>query len=250
MNHRIQSIQIQIHKVDGSVEIFTQSEAGLADRILNEFQPARIFTREEIIIAGDNALISFPVHQVVRIDLVSEHLHHWILLPKGIVDAVELTESEFRTLLHNPELRDLWDQARAQETSMVNFLDLEMAGQKPLFLAMEVIIQAQAQPPVTTQSPLNVPTLCFRTRTGGIAALNLANLTRLAFFPGPQPVPAEAWPAHQANGSQPDRFAGNMRESVNGRQSLCCFPQNSRIRFTALRKNPNENESKMERKHQ
>jgi len=59
MNHPTQSLQIQIHKVDGPMEIFTQSEADLVNRIVNEFQPARIFTREKIIIADGNSLTSF-----------------------------------------------------------------------------------------------------------------------------------------------------------------------------------------------
>jgi hypothetical protein len=234
MNHPAQNLRIHIHKVDGSMETFTQSEADLVNGILNEFQPVRIFNQEKIIIAGNNSLTSFPVHQVVRIDLVSENLSHWIL-PPGIVDAVELTETEFRALLQNPELHDRWNQARTQETSVVTFLDLEMAGQKQLFLAMEVISETQAEPSATFPFPLSMPTLCFRMRTGGIAALNLVNLTRLTLFPGPQPAPAKAWPAHQANGSPPDRFAGDLRGSVAGKQPLPRFPQNHRTNFTPSR---------------
>ncbi len=249
MNHPTQNLQIYIHTVDGSIETFTQSEAGLMNRILNEFQPARIFNQEKIIIAGDNSLTSFPVHQIVRIDLVSENLSHWII-PQGIADAVELTETEFQALLQNPELHDRWGQARTQETSVVTFLDLEMAGQKQLFLAMEIAIEAQAEPPDAIPFLLTAPTLCFRMRTGGIAALNLANLTRLTFFPSPQPAPAAAWSAHEVNGSQGDRFAGDGHGSVDGKQLLSRFSQNNRTKFIPSKRNQNEDESKVEGKHQ
>ena len=114
MNHPTQGLQIRIQQ-DRMVPstTFTQSEANLVNNIVNEFQPTQLFNREKIIIAGDNALTSFPARQVVRIDLVSEPPFHWIL-PPGIVDAVELTETEFRALLQNPELGDRWDQARAR----------------------------------------------------------------------------------------------------------------------------------------
>ena len=230
------------------METFTQSETGMVNRILNEFQPARIFSREKIIIAGDNSLTSFPAHQVVRIDLVSEHLSHWII-PQGLVDAVELTETDFGALLQNPELHDRWNKPRTQETSVVTLLDLEMAGQKPLFLAMEVTVEAQLESPPAIPSLLTVPTLCFRMRNGGIAALNLANLMRITFSPGPHPTFAEMWPAHRVNGSQPDPFAKDLHGSTDGRP-FSRLPQNGRTSFTPSTRNQNENESQMEREHQ
>ena len=249
MNHPTQSLQIQIHKVDGPMEIFTQSEADLVNRIVNEFQPARIFTREKIIIADGNSLTSFPVSKLVRIDLVSGSSFHWILPPE-IVDAVELTETEFRTQVQNPELGDWWNQAQAQETSVVAFLDVEMTGQQPLFLALEVPLEPLVDRPEAILYPLypltTAPTLCFRMRTGGIAALNLLHLIRFTLFPAPQPAPAEAWPAHQANGSQPDRFAWDGYGSVDGKQPLSRFPKNSRTNFIPARRNQNEEESKIE----
>ena len=252
MNHPAQSLQIHIHKVDGSVETFTQSEAGLVNGILNEFHPARIFTREKIIIADGNSLTSFPVSKLVRIDLVSGSSPHWILPPE-IVNAVELTETEFRVQIQNPELGDWWNQARAQETSAVAFLDVEMTGQQPLFLALEIPLEPPADRPeaiLYPLYPLTKPTLCFRMRTGGIAALNLLHLIRFTLFPAPQQAPAEAWSAHQANGSQPDRIAGNGHGSVDGKQPLSRFPQNSRTNSIPARRNQNEDESKMESKHQ
>ena len=252
MNHPTQGLQIHIHKTDGSVTTFTQSEANLVNSIVNEFQPTQLFNREKIIIAGDNALTSFPARQVVRIDLVSEPPFHWIL-PPGIVDAVELTETEFRALLQNPELGDRWDQARAQNASVVAFLEVEMAGQPPLFLALEVPLEPPVDRPeaiLYPLYPLTLPGLCFRMRTGGIASLNLVHLLRFTLFPAPQQTPAEAWPAHSANGPQPDRVAGDSRAQINGKPQLSRFAPGRRTNFTSARSNQNENEPKMERKHQ
>ncbi|MGB8369262.1 MAG: hypothetical protein ACLPYZ_04675 [Limisphaerales bacterium] len=252
MNPPIQGLQIHIHKVDGSVETFTQSEAGLVNSILNEFHPARIFTREKIIIADGNSLTSFPVHQVVRIDLVSEHLSHWILPPE-IVDAVELTETKFRALLQNPELGDWWNQAQAQEAPVVAFLDVEMAGQQPLFLALEVPLEPPADRPeaiLYPLYPLTTPTLCFRMRTGGIAALNLLHLIRFTLFPAPQPAPAEAWPAHRVKNPQFKRRDRGFRGPAVSQPLPSPFQPNGQMNLDPSQRSQNENESQMEGKHQ
>ncbi len=223
MNHSAQDLEIHIHKVDGSIERFIQSEAGLVKRILNEFQPDRIFARDKITIAGVNSLTSFPVRQVVRIDLVSEPSPHWILPPE-IVNAVEVTETEFWSLLQDPELGDRWNQARTQDASVVAFLDVEMAGQQPLFLALEVPLEPPTEQPEAILYPLKTPALWFRMQTGGIAALNLLHPTRFTFFPAPQQTPMVAWPAYRAGGSQPKYQAGNFRGSVDGRPLHFHFP--------------------------
>ena len=251
MNHSTQDLEIHIHTVDGSIERFIQSEASLVKRILNEFQPARIFAREKIIIAGGNSLTSFPAHQVVRINLVSEPSPHWIL-PSEIVNAVELTETEFRALLQNPELGDQWNQARAQDASVVAFLDVEMAGQQPLFLALEAPLEPPTDQPeeiLHPLYPLTTPALCFRMQTGGIAALNLLHLTRFTFFPTPQQTPMVAWPAHRAVGSQPKYQAGNFRGSVDGRPLHPHFLPDGQMNLDPSRRRQNENVSKMENKY-
>ena len=250
MNHAAQDLEIHIHKLDGSMERFIQSETSLMKRILNEFQPARIFIQEKIIIADGDSLTSFPARQVVRIDLVSEPSPHWILPPE-IVNAVELTETEFRALLQNPEPGDRWNQARAQDASEVAFLNVEMAGQQPLFLALEVAIGPPADRPgaiLYPLYPLTTPALCFRMQTGGVAALNPLHLMRFTLSPAPQQTPMVAWPAHRADGSQPKIRAGSFRGSVDGRPLHPHFPSEGQMNLAPSRGSQNENVSTMESK--
>ena len=216
MNHPTQNLQLHIYKTDGSRVTFTQNEADRVNRILDEFQPSWIFTREQITIAGGNSLTSFAVGQVVRIDLVSESPTHW-KLPSEIVDAVELTETEFRALLQNPELGDRWDHARAQDASVVAFLEMEMDGQSPLFLALEIPREPPADRPEAILPVLATPALCFRMRTGGIAALNLRHLLGFTLFPTPQKTPPEAWPAYRTKGPQLTSPTRSSHEPAGGR---------------------------------
>jgi hypothetical protein len=244
MNHPAKSLHLHIHKVDGSLETFAQREAGPADRILSEFQRGRIFNQEKITIAGDNSLASFTVHQVTRIDLITDLLSVWDF-PFVIGALVELTEMEFREFLHDR-------QRRAQPCTSGDypvFLEIEMVNGQHSFLWMEIIAGLPADRLLKIYSLLKARSLIFGLRSGGIGILNLANMVRFSIHPDLLAGPAKARPAHQTNGSQPDLFAGSLRGSVEV-QPLSHIPQNRRTNFTPSRNNQNENESKMERKHQ
>ena len=249
MNTANHLLQIDVHKVDGSVETFFQNDERLAKHILGEFQPGRIFTRDRIILAGDQSLTFFPVGQVARMDLVSEQLSRW-MLPPGIVDAVELTGPEFQELLRNPKLYERQDAVWTREASVIVFLDIEVAGQPRLFLVMEAAEEPLADPLEAILSLFNAPALCFRMRPGGLAALNLFHLVRYTLFPGPRLLPVEAWPAHQAKGpqlKQPDRdFRGTMDE----KPAHSNLPQDGPMNFDPPTRSQNEDEPTMERKYQ
>jgi len=207
-------LKIQIHKMDGSSETFIQDETDMAKRILGEFEPDRIFSRERIIIADHHSLTSFPVGGVVRLDLVFEPSLHW--LPSAeMVRAVELSETEFHDMLLNPELRVQWDPEQPPEASAVVFLEVEMVGQPTLFLVMEIVGEPLVDPQKTVATLFAAPVLCFRMRSGGVAALNLAHLLRVTFFPGAQPVPLEAWPAQHVRNPQPKPAAPKSRDLVD-----------------------------------
>lgn len=197
MNTVLHPLQIHMHKVDGSSETFVQNEEGLIKHILHEFQPDCIFNRDRVVIADHHSLTSFPVSQLVRADLVSEQLSDW-MFPPGIVNAVELTEMEFRALLQNPELRDQWNQARTPDASVIIFLEVEMAGQSPVFLVMEIADKQFRNQLDTFSTLFSARTLCFRMRNGGVAALNLTHLMRITLFPGSHQAPAKAWPAKRS----------------------------------------------------
>ncbi|HEV2436820.1 MAG TPA: hypothetical protein VG077_12540 [Verrucomicrobiae bacterium] len=209
MNTILHPLQIHMHKVDGSSETFVQNEEGLIKLILREFQPDCIFNRDRIVIADRHSLTSFPVSQLVRADLVSEQLSDWIF-PPDLVHAVELTEMEFRALLQNPELRDQWNQARTPDTSVIIFLEIEMAGQSPLFLVREITSQQFLNQLEAISFLFDARSLCFRMRNGGVAVLNLAHLMRVTLFPASPQPPLEAWPAERSHRSRLKEFTRNL----------------------------------------
>lgn len=210
MNHAIPNLQIHIHTVDGATTTFVLNDADEVKMILDGFEPTHIFDREKFVITDGNSITSLPVSKITRIDLISELLPH-LIFPVGIVNAVELTETEFKTLIQNPVMRQQWEQLTTQDDALVTFMDLELADGQCLFLTTEMHVELQSEEPWKTNGhPLDGSSLCFRMRNGGVAVLNLANLIRLTFFPKPVHPLADAWHAGQFY-SQPlaGHFAGS-----------------------------------------
>jgi hypothetical protein len=193
MNHATSSLQIHIHKVDGATTTFVQNDADEVKRILDGFEPDHIFDREKFVITDGNSITSLPVSKITSIDLISELQPH-LIFPVGIVNAVELTETEFQTLIRNTVMRDQWEKTTTQDDALVTFMDLELADGHCLFLTTEMHVELQSEEPWRTSGyPLDGSSLCFRMRNGGVAVLNLANLVRLTFFPKPVHPLADAW---------------------------------------------------------
>jgi hypothetical protein len=229
MNHAIPKLQIKIHKMDAVVTTFFQNDAGEVNKILDEFEPAQIFDRDRFVITDRNSITSIPVSKITRIDLISEQPPR-LVFPVGIVDAVELTETEFKALTQNPEIQEKWSQMSTQDDSLVAFLDLELADGQRLFLTTEMHVELQSEELWKGIGyPLNGSGLCFRMRTGGVAVLNLTNLIRFTFFPKPVHPLAEAWHAGHFN-SQPSTTSRQPGHDENNMR------------------HQNENESQMERK--
>ncbi|MGA3143588.1 MAG: hypothetical protein ABSF10_11305 [Verrucomicrobiota bacterium] len=224
------NLQIRIQGVDGSVATFTQNDPDLVNHTLQELNPARILTQTKITIVGNHSVTTFIPPLITRIDLITDRLSVWDF--HFVIGAlVELTEAEFHKFLHDLQGRV---QTRTSGDYPV-FLDIEMVNGQHSFLWMEIVAGLPADRLLRIYSLLKERSLIFGLRTGGIGVLNLANMVRFSVHPDPLAGPAKAWPAHQANGSKPDRFAGNLRGSVDGTQPLSRFPQNSRPNFILSR---------------
>jgi hypothetical protein len=214
MNHNIPNLQVHIHKVDGSTTTFVQTDAGEVRKLLDGFQPTQIFNRDRIYFTDKNSITSLPVSKITRIDLEAEQ-HSRLLFPVGMVDAVELTGVEFETLIRSPVMRQQWDQISTLDASLVTFLDVEMADGQCLFLTVEMQVELQSELWKSKGFPLSGSGFCFRMRTGGVAVLNLAHLTRLTFFPKPLHTPADNWHGQPFHSQPPTKQINGNHSGVS-----------------------------------
>jgi len=189
-------MEIRFHNHGGQVETFGQDNPALVARILKGIQSTKVFNSDIITIAGDYSLTTFVASRVNRVDFISEDLPVW-KYPADILDVVELSEDEFleRSHVNDPARLERRRPKRTGEFAVV-FVEVEMTGGHRTFLAAEITVPLEAERLYRLRMLFTAPEVHFRSRQGGIAILNLKNLVRLTFNPGPNVTPIDAWPAH------------------------------------------------------
>jgi hypothetical protein len=190
-------MEIRVHTQGGSVETFIQDDPVLADRILKDIRPATLFAADVITIAGDYSLTTFLTSRINRVDLVSTDCAPW-KYPADVLDVVELSEDEFRQRSHLNDparLEKRQSPKRAGEFALV-FGEVEMADGKRILLAAKIMVALPVERLQRLRTLFSAPAVHFRLRQGGAAILNLKNLVRVTFNPGPDRAPIGAWPAH------------------------------------------------------
>jgi len=196
-------MEIRVHTQGGSVETFFQDDPVLADRILKEIRPATLFAADVITIAGDYSLTTFFTSRINRVDLVSTDWTPW-KYPADILEVVEISEDEFRQRSHLNDparLEKRQSPKRAGEFALV-FGEVEMADGGRLFLAAKIMVALPVERLQRLRTLFSAAAVHFRLRQGGTAILNLKNLVRVTFNPGPDRTPIGAWPAHHLSQRQ------------------------------------------------
>jgi hypothetical protein len=230
MNQAKAHLQIHIHIVDGSTTTFVQDDAGEIRKIFAGFQSTQIFNRDIIAFTDKNSITSLPASQITRIDLISEQLPT-LNFPGGMVEAVELSWTEFQALVRSPVMLEQWRLKKTEDLCVVTLLDVEMTDGQCLYFTMETQVELLRSEFWNTRKFILTGTgLCFRMRTGGVAVLNLAHLTRLTFFPNPMPSPAGVWNAEKCDNWQPAKQVSKCESGVQNNQSRSSlFPKDKQL---------------------
>ncbi len=190
-------MKILIHTQGGSVETFFQDDPALVARILKGIQPAKVFTRDIITIAGDYSLTTFVASRVNRVDFIAEDLPPWEY-PADILYVVELSEDDFRERSHVNDPARLERRRSPKRTGefAVVFVEVEMTGGDRIFLAAEIQVGLEVERRQRLHMLYSAPAVHFRLLQGGISLLNVKNLVRFTINPGPDVTPMGVWPAH------------------------------------------------------
>ena len=84
----------------------------------------------------------------------------------------------------------------------VVFVEGEMTCGNQIFLAVEIRVPLEAERLHRLHMLFSAPAVHFRLPRGGTAILNLKNLVRVTFNPGPDVTPIDAWPARHLSRRQ------------------------------------------------
>ena len=188
------AIQIRVHLVDGVVESFAQFDHAKAEAIWRNVDLARLFTQQRIVIAGTFSKSVFVCSEVVRIDFVQQKFGCW-QFSEGYSDVVELSEQDFIKHVHldRPELMSKRDKPTPVGDPLVSFLKLYFRESPPIFLMVEFPVKLQAENQSFMRFLLSKTAFHMRLREGGVAVVNLANLTGYTVYPGVAQIPGDAW---------------------------------------------------------
>jgi hypothetical protein len=171
-----------------------------------------VFRGDIITIAGDYSLTTFVASRVNRVDIIAKDLPLW-KHPTDILHVVELSEEEFRERSHlnDPARLERRRSPKQAGAFAVVFVEVEMTGWNRIFLAAEIKVALEAERLHRLHMLFSAPAFHFRLSEGGIAILNLKNLVRFTFNPGPDITPIDAWPAHHLSRRQESvRIAGAL----------------------------------------
>ncbi len=190
-------MEIRIHTQGGSVETFFQDNPALVARILKGIQPQKVFAGPVITIAGDYSLTTFVPSGVNRVDLIAKDLPLW-KHPTDILEVVELSEDEYRERSHLNDTARLERRRSPKQTGefATVFVEVELTGGNRIFLAAEIKVPLEVERLHRLHMLFSAPAVHFRLPHGGTSILNLKNLVRFTFHPGPDLTPIDAWPAH------------------------------------------------------
>lgn len=216
-------LQIRVHRLDGSISSFVQDDLEKSRRILDGFDPMNIFTRTRIVLGDRNSHTVIPVAQITRIDLEVDP-NSPLNFVSDLVEGVELMQEEFEALAENLTHDNQWKHLGELDAFVVTFLSLEMADGHNVLLTMEVDAVSPQGLCELRDFLLSRPSLCFRTSSGGVGVLNLANLCSLTIFPGTDEPPADVWRVRRSDETQPtnpgDRLIADIASAPSPVSSL------------------------------
>ena len=197
------ALEIYVHLQDARIVRFAQTEAGLAQEILDHIQPGKFFTQHHFVIGGDQSMTAFRCASVVRIDFVTDYVPEWPF-HYGAKSIQEISEGEYRER-YRPDLHTgRVVPATDTEGLSVVYSELELVNGERVFFEVHVDRSTPDGTPMLrldqslfVQQLFTSGGLYGRRRGSGILLLNPGSIVRMAFYPGPSETPAGAWPAHR-----------------------------------------------------
>ena len=185
---------IRVHLTDGSVESFAPTTEAEAQKLWDQIEPSRLFAQSRLVLAGEHFKSVFVTAHILRVDFIQDTYECW-QFPGGYSDVVELSEKEFRKLVHleQPELMARRERPTPVGDLLVSFLKLHLAGARPLFVMIEFPVKLPAENQSFMQFLLSKGGFHLRLRGGGFGVVNLAHLAGYTVYPGVAQVPIDTW---------------------------------------------------------
>lgn len=169
-------LTLDICTEDGSRTRFFQQDQHIAEKTLQQLVSPRLFSPPLLTLASEHSVSAIPTR---TIDIIFAHTASPppLPLPSGWVDTVEVNDE---TVIN---LADLQTSA-AEKRKNVMLAEIHTVGDWMIRLKLETVLPETIQEQRHLWSHLlDLPAVPFRLKTGGIGAINTANIVRVTISP-------------------------------------------------------------------
>src|SRR5580692_13207484 len=169
-------LTLDICTEDGSRTRFHQPDEHIAGKMLRQLVSPRLFNPPLLTLASEHSVSAIPTRTIAMI-LAHTASPPPLPLPSGWVDAVEVNDEAFLNL------GDL-EASAAEENKSVMLAEIHTLGDWMIRLKLETIVPATIQEKRQLWNHmLDLPAVPFHLKTGGIGAINAANIVRVTVWP-------------------------------------------------------------------
>lgn len=196
MSETSSSLEIRIHLTNGNVESFVQSDHAAIRQILDNLQPQKIFSQRNLILAGSFSMTAYACSAITMVELVMDGFPEWPF-PHGTKDIREITKDEFwERYRPGQDEKFVREQPRKVGETQVGYSELELTSGKHIYSEVQAEVSPQLDRIHYINQLLSASCVFARRHGGGVTLVNMANVARFGFHPGPPETPKTAWPAH------------------------------------------------------
>jgi hypothetical protein len=169
-------LTLDICTEDGARARFYQNDEKIAGKTLRQLVSPRLFSPPLLTLASEHSISAIPTR---TIDMILAHTASPppLPLPSGWVDVVEINDEAL------VNLADL-EASAAAENRHVMLAEIHTLGDWMIRLKLETIVPETIQEKRQLWNHmLDLPAIPFRLKTGGIGAINPANIVRATVCP-------------------------------------------------------------------
>ena len=192
------SLEIRVHLVSGAVHSFVQDDSDAIRRMLEMVSPQKLFQQRVIMVGGTQSVTGFPTTAVTRVDFVMEGLPAFYsaeTVNGSHRELIVISEEEFLERLPAVKRNDVEGNPSAVAGLHTALGRIDLASGEPVFCEVHANAAQKLEQRVIVQHLFALPFLLASLQGNGVCAINMAQVARIVFHPGPELTPGESWVA-------------------------------------------------------
>ncbi len=191
------ALEIHVHLEDGRITRFVQNDVALAQSLLAQIQPTKLFGQKVLLLGSADSMSAFQLDKVVRIDLIAHNTPDYPFY-NNVLDIQQITLDEFHERFHSETFAALRQIALEHPGDPLTvFSEMELVNGERIF--MQVCVQVSQRTPLEqglfVSQLFGAHGLHGRRRGGGVVILNPASIVRFTLYPPPPGLPPGTWQA-------------------------------------------------------